>query len=44
MPAYQLVVNAQPCAMCFGSLLWSGIRSVVTGASGEEVESITGFR
>ena len=43
MPAYQLVVNAQPCAMCFGSLPWSGIRSVVTGASGEEVESITGF-
>ena len=43
MPAYQLVVNAQPCAMCFGSLPWSGIRSVVTGASGGEVESITGF-
>jgi tRNA(Arg) A34 adenosine deaminase TadA len=43
MPAYQLVVNARPCAMCFGSIPWSGVRCVVVGASGEQVESLTGF-
>ena len=43
MPDYQLVINAQPCAMCCGSIPWSGIRSVVIGASGQQVESITGF-
>ncbi len=43
MPAYQLVVNGRPCAMCFGSILWSGVRSVVFGASGEQIEELTGF-
>lgn len=43
MPHYQLVVNARPCAMCFGSIPWSGIRSLVTGAPGEQVEAIAGF-
>jgi len=43
MPEHQLVVNARPCAMCFGSIPWSGVRSVVVGASGEQVERITGF-
>jgi len=43
MPDYQLVINAQPCAMCYGSIPWSGVRSVVIGASGEQVESLTGF-
>lgn len=42
-PAHQLVVNARPCAMCFGSLPWSGIRSLVVAASGEDVEKLTGF-
>ncbi len=43
MPDHQLVVNARPCAMCFGSIPWSGIRSLVVAASGEQVEAITGF-
>ena len=43
MPDYQLVISAQPCAMCYGSIPWSGVRSVVIAASGEQVESITGF-
>ena len=29
--------------MCFGSIPWSGVRSVVVGASGQQVEKITGF-
>ena len=43
MPKYQLVINAQPCAMCCGAIPWSGIRSIVIGASGQQVETITGF-
>ena len=43
MPEHQLVVNARPCAMCFGSIPWSGVRSVVVGAGGNLVEKITGF-
>lgn len=42
-PAYQLVVNWRPCAMCFGATLWSGIRSLAIAGSGPEVETITGF-
>ncbi len=43
MPEYQIVVNGRPCAMCFGSLPWSGVRSLVVGASGKQIESLTGF-
>lgn len=42
-PAYQLVVNWRPCAMCYGAIPWSGIRSLVIAGSGNEVEEITGF-
>ncbi len=41
--AYQLVVNARPCAMCFGAIPWSGIVDLVIGAAGEQVEMLTGF-
>ena len=43
MPAYQLVVNWLPCAMCFGAVSWSGVRSLVIAGSGPELEEITGF-
>ncbi len=43
LPAHQLVVNARPCAMCFGAIPWSGVRSVVIGATGQQVEQLTGF-
>ena len=43
MPEHQLVVNGRPCAMCFGSIPWSGVRSVVIAASGEQIEQLTGF-
>ncbi len=43
MPDHQLVVNGRPCAMCFGSIPWSGVRSVVIAASGEQIEALTGF-
>lgn len=38
-----LVVNAQPCAMCLGALLWSGIGAVEFAATGADVERLTGF-
>ena len=43
LPDHQIVINGQPCAMCFGSIPWSGVRSVVTAAMGYEVEALTGF-
>ena len=43
IPPMQLVVNWRPCVMCYGAVLWSGIRSLVIAGSGPELESITGF-
>lgn len=43
LPAYQLVVNWRPCAMCYGAVVWSGIRSLAIAGSGPELETLTGF-
>ena len=43
LPAHQLVVNWSPCAMCFGAVLWSGIRSLVIAGADDEMMAITGF-
>ncbi len=43
LPAHQLVVNWRPCTMCFGAVLWSGVRSLVIAGAGPELEEITGF-
>jgi tRNA(Arg) A34 adenosine deaminase TadA len=40
---YVLATSAQPCAMCYGALGWSGVSAVLIGARREDVESITGF-
>ena len=40
---YVLATSAQPCAMCYGALGWSGISRLLVGARREDVESITGF-
>lgn len=42
-PAYQLVVNWRPCIMCYGALIWSGIRSLIVAGDGPQLEEITGF-
>jgi tRNA(Arg) A34 adenosine deaminase TadA len=44
LPAMDLICSAQPCCQCFGMVWWSGIRGLVIGARGEDVESIAGFR
>lgn len=43
LPAHQLVVNWRPCIMCYGAVIWSGVRSLVIAGSGPELEEITGF-
>ncbi len=40
---FELVTSSQPCAMCFGAIPWSGVKGVVMGARGSDVETITGF-
>jgi tRNA(Arg) A34 adenosine deaminase TadA len=42
-PAHELVVNWRPCAMCFGAVLWSGVRKLTIAGSGPELEGLTGF-
>ena len=43
LPRYQLVVNWRPCAMCYGAVVWSGVRSLVIAGSDGQLEQITGF-
>ena len=38
-----LFASAEPCMMCIGGILWSGIERVVYGVSTETVERIAGF-
>lgn len=42
-PSYQMVVNWRPCAMCYGAIFWSGIKSLVIAGAGKILEEITGF-
>jgi tRNA(Arg) A34 adenosine deaminase TadA len=39
-PPYALVSSTEPCAMCFGSVPWSGVRRLVCGARDEDARSI----
>lgn len=43
LPVHQMVVNWLPCAMCFGAVCWSGVKSLVIAGAGPELEAITGF-
>ena len=38
-----IYASAEPCMMCLGGILWSGIERVVYGVSTAAVERITGF-
>lgn len=42
-PVHELVVNWCPCAMCFGAVLWSGVRKLTIAGSGQDLEDLTGF-
>jgi tRNA(Arg) A34 adenosine deaminase TadA len=36
MPEHELVTSCEPCAMCLGAALWSGVRSIVCGAGRDD--------
>ena len=38
-----LYTTSEPCMMCMGGILWSGIKRVVFGVESGDVERITGF-
>jgi tRNA(Arg) A34 adenosine deaminase TadA len=40
---YTLATSAQPCAMCYGALVWAGIDVLLVGARSEDVEALAGF-
>jgi tRNA(Arg) A34 adenosine deaminase TadA len=35
-PAHELVTSCEPCAMCLGAVLWSGVKRIVSGAARED--------
>jgi tRNA(Arg) A34 adenosine deaminase TadA len=36
MPAHELYTSCEPCAMCLGATLWSGVQRVVYGAARDD--------
>lgn len=38
-----LYVTSEPCMMCLGGIMWSGIKAVYYGVSSNKVTEITGF-
>lgn len=38
-----IYVTAEPCIMCLGGILWSGVEAVYYGVPSKRVEEITGF-
>lgn len=38
-PGYSLVSSCDPCAMCLGAALWSGVTRLVCGASGTDARA-----
>lgn len=40
LPAMELVASTEPCALCLGATVWSGVRKLVTGARDEDARAI----
>jgi tRNA(Arg) A34 adenosine deaminase TadA len=38
-----LATSSQPCAMCYGALIWAGIDELLIGASHDDVQTLAGF-
>jgi len=36
MPEHELATSCEPCAMCLGATLWSGVRRVICGATRDD--------
>lgn len=39
-PSHDLVTSCEPCAMCLGAALWSGVKRVVCGASRDDASRL----
>jgi tRNA(Arg) A34 adenosine deaminase TadA len=39
-PAMELVSSCEPCVMCFGAAMWSGVRRLVCGATRADAEAL----
>jgi tRNA(Arg) A34 adenosine deaminase TadA len=40
LPPHELYTSCEPCAMCLGATLWSGVRRVVYGAAREDASRL----
>ena len=40
LPTHELFSSCEPCAMCLGGALWSGVRRIVCGASREDATKL----
>ena len=40
MPVHEIVTSCEPCAMCLGAVLWSGVRHVVYGATADDARAL----
>ena len=40
MPKHELFTSCEPCAMCLGATLWSGVKRVVYGAGREDASRL----
>lgn len=40
---YTLATSSQPCAMCYGALVWAGIDVLLVGARSDDVQSLAHF-
>ena len=38
--SYELFSSCDPCAMCLGAILWSGLRRVITGADRDDATAL----
>lgn len=43
LPTLEMATTSQPCIQCYGALIWSGVRRVLVGARGSDVETLVGF-
>ncbi|MDA8138586.1 MAG: nucleoside deaminase [Desulfobacteraceae bacterium] len=40
LAAYELLASTEPCTMCLGAIVWSGVRRVVTAACDQDARDI----
>jgi len=40
LPEHEIFTSCEPCAMCLGASLWSGVTRVVFGATGDDVREL----